>query len=106
MYGWCRGIDLTYKSPSNMVALCKRNGIQAIHGLVMGFTQFVLPLPIIHTISCSGTLFVFLIDYLKNGVTINQKQSYGIIAGMLGVLLATNGSLIMKYFDSSYEETT
>ena len=65
----------------------------------MGFFQFVLPLPIIHTISSSGVLFVFMIDYLQNGVTINQKQAYGIIAGIVGVLLTTNGSLIMRYFD-------
>ena len=72
----------------------------------MGFSQFVLPLPIVHTITCSGTLFVFLIDYVKNGMKINKKQAYGILFGTIGVIIATNGSYIMKYLDSNFEETT
>lgn len=73
-----------------------------IHGFVFSLSQFILPLPIVHTINCSGTLFVFLIDYLVNHVKINFKQGVGICMGIFGAILATNGQFITQYFNPSY----
>lgn len=102
-----RGYDTAFKSPHNFKVLNKRNFIMAIHGFVFASTQFVLPLPVIHTISCAGPLLIFIIDYFKNGVTINRRQALGIFVGMVGVVLTSNSSLIMKEINPDYvEETT
>jgi drug/metabolite transporter (DMT)-like permease len=66
------------------------------HGFFFAFSQFILPLPIVHTIGCSGTLFVFLFDFLLNHVKINVQQTIGIIIGIFGALVATNGKIITK----------
>ena len=68
----------------------------------MAFSQFYLPLPIVHTISGSGPLFVFIIDYYLNGIEINQKQLTGIAFGIIGLILAVNGRLIITYIDPTY----
>jgi hypothetical protein len=60
-------------------------------GFVYTFIQFYLTQPIIQTLSCSGPLFIFLLDYKINGITITQKQLYGIILATVGVLLTVNG---------------
>ncbi len=65
-------------------------------------SQFVIPLPISHTISCSGVIFVFLIDYFINGVQINRNQCIGIFIGILGVLMTGNSKLILIFLDNSY----
>ena len=76
------------------------------HSLFTGLAQFILPLPIVHTIACSGTLFVFLIDYLINGTQINMQQGIGMTIGIFGVFMASNGKLITKYFYPEYEYET
>ena len=40
--------------------------LMTFHSFFTGLTQFV-PLPIWYTIACSGTLFIFIIDYFING---------------------------------------
>lgn len=60
------------------------------YSVIFSISQFVIPLPISHTISCSGVIFVFVIDYFVNGVEINRKQGVGIGVGILGVLMTGN----------------
>jgi drug/metabolite transporter (DMT)-like permease len=72
------------------------------HSFCTGFSQFVLPLPVCYTISCSGILFVFIIDYFVNGTSINKKQIIGIVIGIMGVILTSNGSLITTLIDPTY----
>ena len=74
----------------------------SLHSFSTGFMQFVLPLPIVHTIACSGTIFVFIIDYIMHGTTINCQQGVGIAIGLIGVFLASNGTLITQYFNPDY----
>lgn len=76
------------------------------HSFCLGLAQFILPIPIVHTISCSGTLFIFIIDYFMHGITINPRQVIGIIIGLLGVFLVINGNLLTKWLDPSYEYKT
>lgn len=83
-----------------------RSFLVVLHGFGFGLSQFILPLPIVHTINCSGTLFIFVIDFLLNHVKINIKQSIGIAMGITGAIVATNGQIITKYFDPSYEVRT
>ena len=43
-------------------------------GWGLAYSQFYLPLPIVHTLNGSGPLFVFIVDYFLNGIKINRKQ--------------------------------
>lgn len=83
--------------------LVARNMIMSIHSLVFSVSQFILPLPIVHTLSCTGVLFIFIVDYLMFGTKINSKQTIGIIIGIVGSMVASNGRLITQYFDPTYE---
>jgi multidrug transporter EmrE-like cation transporter len=69
------------------------------HSLCTGFAQFVLPLPVCHCIACSGTIYIFIIDYFMNGTKINHKQLVGIIVGIAGVIIVSNGKLLTKFLD-------
>jgi drug/metabolite transporter (DMT)-like permease len=75
----------------------------SIHSAFFASSQFILPLPIVHTIKCSESLFVFLIDYWLNKVKINSKQSIGIIIGFGGAILVSNSRLLTKMIDPSYQ---
>lgn len=111
---WCnylicrwRKYDTVFKNAHNFNILNKRNMIMCFHSFAMAAFQFVLPLPIIHTISCGGTLLIFILDYFKNGVTINRRQALGIFFGIFGVVVTSNSSLIMKKINPDFvEETT
>jgi drug/metabolite transporter (DMT)-like permease len=70
-----------------------------IHGFCFALSQFILPLPIVHTIGCSGTLFVFIFDYILNSIKINSKQAIGIVIGLIGALMATNGQVLTIILD-------
>ncbi len=67
-----------------------------------GLAQFILPLSIVFTLVSSSTLFVFIFDYILFDVKINFKQGIGIIVGMIGIALASNGKLISKMVDQNY----
>jgi hypothetical protein len=58
---------------------------------------FYLPQPVIHTINCSGPIFVIIEDYFINGVKINSQQFKGIVFTFLGIILTINGEGIVKY---------
>jgi len=67
---------------------------------------FVIPYPILNGICLSGPLFVLVMDYYLNGVTINQSQIKGVIAGFIGVLVMINSDLIMSWIDPTYTSHT
>lgn len=100
----CRlmGIDLNYKSSYDFKYLLIRNTLILFHQIVYAGMHFVVSLQVNNTISMSGPLFVFVIDYYINGVTINKKQAVGIVLGILGVILAVNADYFMSLLDNSY----
>lgn len=100
------GIDVDFRNGESFRILTMRSIIMGVHSFCFALSQFVLPLPIVHTIGCSGTLFIFVIDYLLNHVRINVKQVIGIIVGFLGSLVAINGRVLTKWIDPSYEYAT
>lgn len=107
-YLMCRwlGIDTDFKNPLTFKVLTTRSLLMGVHSFAFALSQYILPLPIVHTISCSGTLFVFLIDFLMNHVRINVKQAVGIAIGFLGSLIAINGRILTKMIDPDYEYKT
>ena len=83
-----------------------RNLIMAVQGVIFIIVQFYLTQPVVQTLGCSGTLFVFILDYFINGITITKKQIYGGILSIVGVLLTVNGEIILKFLYPDYTTTT
>ena len=90
---------INIKCPESYKYLVLRSIILSIYSIIFSLSQFVLPLPVVHTINCSGQIFVFIIDYLINGVKINFQQVIGVCVGLTGVLLTGNGKIIMMWID-------
>jgi drug/metabolite transporter (DMT)-like permease len=57
----------------------------------MAGVQFYLPIPIVHTLSCTGALFVFAIQYFYGGVKITRQQGISVLIAFSGILLTVNG---------------
>jgi len=93
------GMGVDFKSKTDIKYLLIRNTIMVLHQLYYAAMQFVVSMPIINIITLSGPLFVFIIDYLINGITINRKQFMGIVCGIAGVIAVINGDIIMHFFD-------
>ena len=100
---WLRGYDLGFKHSSDYKLLMFRSSLLTIHTLAISLAQFVLPLPIVHTLNCSSTIFIFIIDYFAYGIKINCLQIIGIGVGFFGVILNTNGALVTKMLYPDYE---
>lgn len=96
-------MDIEYKDPANFRILFMRNFCVTVQSIIFTVAQFYLTQPIIHTINTTGALFIFILDYKINHVTITRKQFYGVMLGVLGVLLTINGELIIKAVDPSYQ---
>lgn len=68
--------------------------------------MFYLPMPTVHTIAGSATVIVCVLDYYIYGVKINRIGVVGLIIGLFGVLIMANDSIIISYFDPSFEFTS
>lgn len=95
-------MDIEYKDPSNFRILFVRNLFVTVQSIIYTVAQYYLPQPILQTIHTTGALFVFILDYKINHVTITKKQFYGVMLGVAGVLLTINGELIVRAFDPTY----
>lgn len=96
-------MDIEYKDPANFRILFMRNFCVTVQSIIYTVAQYYLPQPILQTIHTTGALFVFILDYKINHVTITKKQFYGVMLGVAGVLLTINGELIIRAIDPSYE---
>lgn len=83
-------MSLDYKYDVNFKNIFKRNVIMVIHGLAITVSQFYLPLPIVHTINFFAPVFIFVIDYLENGVRINRAQTLFLFLSILGLVSTVN----------------
>lgn len=97
------GYETDFKNPLTFRQLFIRNSILVFQGVVFAIVQFYLPQFLIHTISCSGPLGVFVIDYYKFGVTIDKKPFLAILIGVVGIVFTINGKIIIAYFDLSIQ---
>jgi|JI6StandDraft_1071083.scaffolds.fasta_scaffold48147_3 hypothetical protein len=50
-----------------------RNTLSSIQGMAMAFGMHYLTGPVMHTISNSGPIIVFVMDYFRNGKTITRR---------------------------------
>jgi drug/metabolite transporter (DMT)-like permease len=97
------GISLDFKSTYDLKYLFIRNSLMVVNQVVYTGMHFVLSFPLINSISITGPLIVFIIDYYLNGVTINRNQVIGIIIGFVGILININGDFLMTLTDETYE---
>lgn len=84
-------INVLYKDPKNFRLLFVRTFCVTFQNIMFTMSQFYLPQSIIQTVNTTGFLFVFIVDYFINRVTINRRQFYGVMFGIIGVLLTVNG---------------
>lgn len=93
------GISLDFKTSYDLKGLMVRNTAIFIHQVIYTGMFFVVSAPVNHTITISGPLFVFLIDYYINGVKINKKQATGVAMGIIGVIITVNAEYLMSLYD-------
>lgn len=96
------GIDLNFKSWKDIKYLLIRNTLIGMHQYFYSWLHFVLSFPLINSILITGPLFVFIIDYYLNGVTINRDQTWGIVISFVGILVNINGDLLMRIIDPTF----
>ena len=93
-----KNIDLTFKHSQDFRLLILRNTIMVVQGLVYGWSQFYLPLPIALTLTASSPLFAAVFDRVINGVKLNQMQVIWLLVAFIGVILTTNGNYLLLLF--------
>jgi drug/metabolite transporter (DMT)-like permease len=100
----CRvfGIDLDFRSWHDIKYLFIRNSLIIFHQIVYAGLHFILPFPLVNSIIITGPLFVFVIDYYINNITITKGQAVGILIGFAGVLININGEYVMSVIDPSF----
>ena len=91
-------LGMEYKLASNHKYLLIRSASICVHSLTLAVCGFYLPQPVIHTINCSGPIFVIIEDYFINGIKINSQQLTGIVFTFLGIILTINGEGMMAYW--------
>ncbi len=84
-------MDITFKDPYNFKILLIRNILATIQNIMYTLSQFYLAQPIVQTLNTSAIMFIFILDYFINSVTVTRKQLYGVVLGIIGVLLTVNG---------------
>ena len=97
---------LDFKSSHNLKWLCVRNLMMVVHSYMIGLAQFYLPLPVVHIINSSSTLFICGWNYVVFGLTVTRSQLFGIFVGFMGVLLIISGRLLMSMIDPSYSPSS
>ena len=103
-YVYCLKYDkpLTFPEKKLFLILNQRNFLLLIYITAIGMAQFYLPLPIIYTICGSGPIFVFVMDYYVNGISINFKQVIDIMTALVGLILTINGRTLIQLVDPSF----
>jgi drug/metabolite transporter (DMT)-like permease len=84
-------------APKDLFKLNIRNVLIGIHAICMTFALRYLTTPIVHTISNSGPIIVFVMDYFINGKTITKRELHGIIVTTVGLFATVNASLLMYW---------
>jgi drug/metabolite transporter (DMT)-like permease len=79
-----------------------RSTIFTLHSFVLGWSQFYIPLYLVHTISAIGPIFVCILNYFIYKVKINKEQMIGMAIAFGGILLAVNGKSIYHFINPDY----
>ena len=90
-----QGYEFDLKADFNISKIIIRNIIMVVDAIVFAIVQFYLPLPIVHGISATGIIFIFILDYLINNIRINKTQAIGISVGMIGIFFTIGGKFIL-----------
>jgi len=86
---------MTFKNPKTFIILFLRSEFVILHFLLYALSQYYITQPVLQTINSCGPIFIFVLDYLINGITITRKQAIGVCLAIIGVLLAINGGHIL-----------
>lgn len=78
-----------------------RNFLSCMQGLALALGLKYLSPPIVHTISNSGPIIVYVMDYFRNGRNVTTRELWGIIISSIGILATVNASLILSWLGLS-----
>jgi drug/metabolite transporter (DMT)-like permease len=82
---------------SDRSKLHMRNMLSSIQGLSLSLGLKYLSEPIVHTISNSGPIIVYVMDYFRNGRKVGTRELWGIIISSIGIVVTVNASLILYW---------
>lgn len=104
-YGICKyqGDKMDFKN--NFWLIIARNVLMVFNGMFVAFAQFYLPLSVVHSLGGTGTIFLLGLEYLYEGKKVSRNQGIGIIITIVGVILISNGRLILSHFSEDEFES-
>lgn len=65
--------------------------------------HYYLSVSVLQTINTFGPILVFVWDYYLHGIRINRKQFYGVVLGIIGLIITTNALQIYNIFDPQFK---
>lgn len=68
-----------------------RSLTNTLQGLIVALLMYYLPMPIIHTIAATSTIFTSAIEHYCYGLHISNRSKVLILVSVLGVMLQANG---------------
>ena len=91
-------VPIHFPNWQDLKVMNARNFLMTVHGFMFAFSFHYLEVPIVYTISNTGPLLVFVLDYFLNGAAVARKQLVGIIVASAGITLAVNSHVIYERF--------
>lgn len=64
------------------------------NGMIISWAQFYLPLPVVHTICCTGSLSVSVWEWALRGKPFTRQLILSMVIVVGGVTLVSNGRAI------------
>lgn len=92
-----RNKKIDFRDKHDFSLLNARSFYASLHGIIISLSLYYLPSPIVHTINSCGPLIVFVLDYIRNGTAVTNKQIVGIFISAIGLLITINAALILSW---------
>lgn len=74
-----------------------RSLTNTLQGMFVALLMYYLPMPIIHTISSSSSIFTAMIEHYFYGVHLSNRSKVLILVSVFGVMLQANGEYITRW---------
>lgn len=102
----CAKNKVSFEVVRDVKLIMVRNMIIVAQIFVLTTVQFYLPLGIVHTIICTGPIFLVVVQYVFDGKVPNSQQLIAIAITFAGITLTSNGALLTKWINADYTRST
>lgn len=89
-----QGGTMDLRDPKTNFYATYRSVTNTFQGMIVAFLMFYIPMPIIHTISSSSSVFTAAIEHYCYGLDISNRSKILILVSIFGVMLQANGEHI------------